>query len=64
MHSTSSPINWFDMVVVITLLLGINRGRKHGMSEEMMIAMQWIAIVVGGAFLYKPLGDTLSDRPR
>lgn len=62
MHSTSSTlVNWFDLVVVITIILGVMKGRKHGMSEEMMVALQWIMIVVAGAFLYKPLGDALSQ---
>jgi uncharacterized membrane protein required for colicin V production len=61
MHSNYNvPVNWFDMVVVITLLFGLNKGRKRGMSEEMMITIQWIAILVAGAFLYKPLGDMLA----
>jgi uncharacterized membrane protein required for colicin V production len=55
------PVNWFDLLVVIVILLGINRGRKHGMSEEMMVMLQWLAIVFAGAFLYKPIGDYLAD---
>src|SRR5580765_7498716 len=55
------PVNWFDLLVVIVILLGINRGRKHGMSEEMMIMLQWVTIVFVGAFLYKPIGDFLAD---
>jgi len=55
------PVNWFDLLVVIVILLGINRGRKHGMSEEMMIMLQWLTIVFVGAFLYKPIGDFLAD---
>jgi uncharacterized membrane protein required for colicin V production len=53
-------INWFDAVVLITLLLGFNQGRKHGMSEEMMVTFQWVGIIFAGAFLYKPLGDMLA----
>jgi uncharacterized membrane protein required for colicin V production len=54
------PINWFDAVVVIVLLLGLNTGRKHGMSEELMGTLQWITIVVVGAFFYRPFGDMLA----
>ena len=60
MYMDHVPVNWFDMVVVITLLVGLNKGRKHGMSEELVITVQWIAIVLAGAFLYKPLGDMLA----
>src|SRR4051812_19466 len=55
------PINWFDFVVVIVLLLGVNRGRKNGMSVEMIVALQWMIIVAAGAFFYRPLGDLLAQ---
>lgn len=55
------PINWFDIAVVIFVLLGINKGRKHGMSVEMMTMFQWIAIVIAGAYFYRPLGDKLTE---
>jgi uncharacterized membrane protein required for colicin V production len=54
------PINWFDMVVVIIILFGLNKGRKRGMSEEIMVTVQWVVIIFAGAFLYKPLGDMLA----
>jgi uncharacterized membrane protein required for colicin V production len=54
------PINWFDAVVVITLLVGLNTGRKHGMSEELMATVQWVVIIFAGAFLYRPIGDALA----
>ena len=50
MHNSSIPTiplpNWFDALVVITLLWGLNKGRKHGMSVELMMTLQWIAIVI------------------
>lgn len=55
-----SPVNWFDLLVVITILLGIRQGRKNGMSVELMSMLQWIAIVALGAALYRPLGDYLA----
>jgi uncharacterized membrane protein required for colicin V production len=56
-----SPLNWFDLVVVVVVLLGMRQGRKNGMSVELMPMLQWLAIVVLGAALYRPLGDTLAD---
>jgi|SRR5579872_3569936 len=61
MNLENLPINWFDFVVLIVILLGASRGRKHGMSVEMMISLQWVAIIFAGAFLYRPVGDWLSD---
>jgi uncharacterized membrane protein required for colicin V production len=55
------PINWFDMVAVVVLLIGLNLGRKHGMSVEMMVSLQWLAMIVAGAYFYRPLGDWLSQ---
>jgi uncharacterized membrane protein required for colicin V production len=55
------PINWFDIAVVIVILFGINKGRKSGMSGELMGMLQWIVIVGAGAFFYKQLGDMFCD---
>ena len=52
--------NWFDVVVLGILLWGLNKGRKHGMSEELMMTLQWVGIVCAGAFLYRPFGDMLA----
>jgi len=63
MHAISNnsiPINWFDVVVVAVLLLGLNKGRKHGMSEELMVTIQWLVIIFAGAFLYRPFGDMMA----
>jgi uncharacterized membrane protein required for colicin V production len=51
------PFNWFDISVVVILAIGFTRGRKHGMSEEMMYLAQWIAMIFGAAWAYQPLGD-------
>jgi len=54
------PVNWFDFAVVIILIFGYSRGRKHGMSVEMMYLLQWIAMIFGAAYAYKPCGDYLA----
>jgi hypothetical protein len=61
MNLDKLPINWFDFLVVIMILLGANKGRKNGMSEELMVSLQWAAIVFACAFLYLPLGDMLAQ---
>jgi len=50
------PINWFDFVVVVVLLVGYTRGRKHGMSKELLQVMKWLTVVLAGAIGYEPLG--------
>ena len=47
----------FDLVVAATLLVGLLRGRKHGMSEELMGLLKWLAVVAGCAFVYEPAGQ-------
>jgi hypothetical protein len=56
-----SPLNWFDLVVVVVLLLGIRQGRKNGMSVELTPMLQWLVIVVVGSVTYQPLGDMLAE---
>jgi uncharacterized membrane protein required for colicin V production len=51
------PINVFDCVVLATLVVGLMRGRKHGMSEELMGLVKWLAVVIGCAFMYEPAGQ-------
>lgn len=52
-------LTWFDFVALALLVAGIVRGRKNGMSGELLLLFQWIGIVVGGAFGYGPLGAKL-----
>jgi uncharacterized membrane protein required for colicin V production len=59
MNLENIPIHWFDFAALIIILLGLSRGRKNGMSVELMAMLQWLAIIFAGAFLYRPLGDAL-----
>jgi len=43
--SNSLAANWFDAVVVLVLGFGLFRGRKNGMSKEMLPLLQWLAVV-------------------
>jgi uncharacterized membrane protein required for colicin V production len=52
---TSFHLNWFDLVVVVWLIVGIFRGRKHGMSQELLPLVQWIAIIVVTSLANPPL---------
>ncbi len=44
------PINAFDCVVLAVLAFGLMRGRKHGMSEELVGLITWLAVLIGCAF--------------
>ncbi len=51
------PINVFDLILLGTLVAGLICGRKRGMSEELLGLLKWLAIVVGAAIVYAPLGQ-------
>jgi uncharacterized membrane protein required for colicin V production len=55
------PINLFDLVVIVVLMTGLNRGRKHGMSEELISLLSWLAILFGCAVIYQPGGEMLRE---
>ncbi len=58
------PFNWFDVLLVLVLLVGIHRGRKRGMSEELMTLMRWVVLVLVCAFLYQPVGEFIASSGR
>ena len=61
MNYQKLPISFFDLIVLAVLVLGLMRGRRHGMSEELMGMLKWILIVIGCAFIYEPLGRALAQ---
>ena len=54
------PISWVDFLTVIIVCVGFIRGRKRGLSEELLDTIQWIAIIVAGAFLYRLLANAMT----
>ncbi len=55
------PINLFDLVLLVVLTAGIMRGRKHGMSEELIKLLEWLTILFGCAFLYEWGGEVFGE---
>ena len=49
--------NWFDVALILVLIFCFWRGRRNGMTKEFVPVSQWLATVIAGAFVYKPLGD-------
>jgi hypothetical protein len=60
MNLSKLPINWFDVLVLVLLLLGWHRGRKRGMSEEFITMLKWIAVILSAALVYEPMGQYLT----
>ncbi len=60
--SQSLTMNWVDFATLIVLMIGVVRGRKRGMSEELLDTTQWVIIIIAGGLFYHALGD-LFTRP-
>lgn len=58
----SLHLNCFDLIVAVWLIIGLFRGRKHGMSQELLPLTQWIAVVVLAGLFYLPLAQPLCQR--
>jgi len=55
------PFNWFDIGILLFLGLGISRGRKHGMSQEIILVLKWVAIILVAGLGYAIVGDVITD---
>lgn len=49
------PVNWFDGTILALLAFGIFRGRKNGMSKEVLPVFQWIVLVIAAGLGYSLL---------
>lgn len=54
------PVNWFDIFVLVMLLIGYTRGKKNGMSQESLAVLKWITVMLLPAIAYEPLGTWLA----
>mgnify|MGYP002401829631 CR=1 FL=1 len=55
------PINWFDVFVLLMLFIGYVRGRKNGMSQEMLPMLKWIFLIGACSVAYEPLGSLIAS---
>ena len=53
------PVNWFDGVVLGMLIIGLFRGRKHGMSKEVLPLLKWVSLVVVCGLWYQTAAQLL-----
>ncbi len=58
---SSLTFGWFDFILLLTLAFGLWRGRKRGMSRELLPLLMWLGIIFTGAFGYPLLGDELAQ---
>ena len=58
--SNSLPVSWFDGVVVMVLVFGIFRGRKNGMSKEILPLSEWFAVIFISGLFYSFVAQWLN----
>jgi uncharacterized membrane protein required for colicin V production len=56
-------VGWVDFVTLLVICIGLVRGRKRGLSEELLDTTMWLIIVIAGAFLYRIMGNLLIQKP-
>ena len=58
--ANSPMVNWFDAVVVGVLAFGLFRGRRNGMSKEILPLFQWLAVVFVCGLFYSLVASCLT----
>jgi uncharacterized membrane protein required for colicin V production len=53
------PFNWFDVALVLVLAFGLFRGRKNGMSKELLPFFQWFSAMLVAGLAYPLLTNVL-----
>jgi uncharacterized membrane protein required for colicin V production len=54
--------NWFDLALVGLLAFGFWRGRRRGMTKELLPTLQWLTILFGAGLGHVFLGDWLQQQ--
>ena len=54
-------VSWVDLLTLALVIAGVCRGRKRGMSEELLDLIKWLLTVVIAGRLYQPLGRVLAE---
>jgi len=59
--ANSLAANWFDAVVLVVLAFGLFRGRKNGMSKEILPLFQWLAVIFVCGLFYSTVAQYLVE---
>jgi hypothetical protein len=57
--TTGARFDYFDIIALVWLIIGLFRGRKRGMSQELLPTLQWIGIVVLAGLYWWSLSSTV-----
>jgi uncharacterized membrane protein required for colicin V production len=52
-------VNWFDLVMMAVVVVGVMVGRRRGMSLELLDLIQWLLVVVVAGFTYSRISAGL-----
>jgi uncharacterized membrane protein required for colicin V production len=58
----SFTVGWVDFVALLVICLGMVRGRKRGLSEELLDSVMWLLIIAASGLLYHGLGSFMSQK--
>ena len=58
------PFGWFDVALVAMIVFGIFRGRKNGMTKEVLPMLHWLATVLVCGLTYDLVGHILTNYAR
>ncbi len=61
MTGLNLPFNFFDLLLVLILAAGMMRGRKHGLSVELLSLLKWLTLLVVCSAIYAPVGALLAQ---
>jgi uncharacterized membrane protein required for colicin V production len=53
----SLPVNAFDVILLVVLGAGLARGRKNGMSQELLLLLKWLTVLFVCAVAYEPIAS-------
>lgn len=60
MPAFNKPVcNYIDGIIAVWLLVGIYRGKRRGMTQEILPTLQWIFIIVLGGLFYASLASLI-----
>jgi succinate dehydrogenase hydrophobic anchor subunit len=57
----NAPFSYIDAIVLVWLVIGLLRGRKMGMTQEIIPGLRWLSIVIVAGIFYKPLSLLLME---
>ena len=55
------PVNWFDGLLLILLVVGVFMGRRHGMSREFLPLLKWLTLVLVPGFFYPQAAQLMAS---